>query len=97
MMLLQTKGYDSEEHHRFVREDIGGRSIIPLRWEGTPVSRMKGKYRKKLRKYFPKKRYHRRSLVETVNFVAYVSELVLGNVEGTVRYLDSPNLSTISC
>ncbi len=63
------KGYDSEEHHRFVREDIGGKSIIPLRWEGTPVSRTKGKYRKKLRKYFPKKRYHRRSLVETVNFV----------------------------
>ncbi len=63
------KGYDSEEHHRFVREDIGGISIIPLRWEGTPVSRTKGKYRKKLRKYFPKKRYHRRSLVETVNFV----------------------------
>jgi hypothetical protein len=34
-----------------------------------PVSRIKGKYRKKLRKYFPKKRYHRRSLAETVNFV----------------------------
>ncbi len=63
------KGYDSEEHHRFVREEKGGRSIIPLRWEGTPVSRTKGKYRKKLRKYFPKKRYHRRSIVETVNFV----------------------------
>ena len=63
------KGYDSEEHHRFVREDMGGKSIIPLRWEGTPVSRTKGKYRKKLRKYFPNKRYHRRSIVETVNFV----------------------------
>jgi hypothetical protein len=33
------------------------------------VSKTKGKYRKKLRKHFPKKRYHRRSLVETVNFV----------------------------
>lgn len=63
------KGYDSEEHHRFVREDIGAKSIIPLRWEGKPVNRTKGKYRKKLRKYFPEKRYHRRSLVETVNFV----------------------------
>lgn len=63
------KGYDSEEHHRFVREDIGAKSVIPLRWEGTPVSRTRGKYRKKLRKYFPKKRYHRRSIVETVNFV----------------------------
>jgi hypothetical protein len=63
------KGYDSEEHHRFVREDIGGKSIIPLRWEGTPASRTKGEYRKNLRWYFPKKRYHRRSLVETVNFV----------------------------
>ncbi|MGI0141313.1 MAG: IS5 family transposase [Candidatus Micrarchaeales archaeon] len=63
------KGYDSEEHHRFVREDIGGKSVIPLRWEGTPVSRTKGKYRKKLRKYFPKKRYHRRSIIETINSV----------------------------
>jgi hypothetical protein len=63
------KGYDSEENHRFVREDIGAKSVIPLKWEGTPVSRTKGKYRKKLRKYFPKKRYHRRSMNETVNFV----------------------------
>jgi hypothetical protein len=63
------KGYDSEENHRFVREDIGAKSVIPLKWEGTPVSRTKGKYRKKLRKYFPNKRYHRRSMNETVNFV----------------------------
>ena len=69
MHVVADKGYDSEENHRFVREDIGAKSIIPPKWEKVPISRTKGKYRKKLKKYFPKKRYHRRSINETVNFV----------------------------
>lgn len=67
--VVADKGYDSEENHRFVREDIGAKSIIPPKWENIPLSRTKGKYRKRLKKYFPKKRYHRRSMNETVNFV----------------------------
>ncbi|MCL4375447.1 hypothetical protein M1394_01435 [Candidatus Marsarchaeota archaeon] len=27
------KEYDSEEHRRFIREDICGKSIMPLRWK----------------------------------------------------------------
>ncbi|MEM3787003.1 MAG: transposase [Candidatus Micrarchaeaceae archaeon] len=56
------KGYDSEENHRFVREDIGSKSIISPKCENVMISITKGKYRKKLKKHFPKKRYHRRSI-----------------------------------
>lgn len=62
------KGFDWEENHRYAREEIGAKSIIPLRWK-LPVSKTKGKYRKKLRRYFPKKRYNRRVIVETINSV----------------------------
>jgi Transposase DDE domain len=63
------KGYDSEENHKFTREDVGAKSVIPPRWENVPLSRTKGKYRRMMKRRFPKKRYHRRSMNETVNFV----------------------------
>ncbi len=62
------RGFDSEENHRYAREEVKAKSIIPLRWK-VSVSKTKGKYRKKLRRYFPKKRYNRRVIVETVNSV----------------------------
>jgi hypothetical protein len=62
------KGFDSEENHRYAREEVGAKSIIPLRWD-VLVENTKGKYRKKLRRYFPKKRYNRRVIVETINSV----------------------------
>ena len=62
------KGFDAEENHRYAREEAGANSIIPLKW-GVSVSKTKGKYRKKLRRYFPKKRYNRRVIVETINSV----------------------------
>ena len=62
------KGYDSEENHRFVREEIGAESIIPARYDNS-VWRMRGYYRKKMRRNFPLKKYHQRSKVETINSV----------------------------
>ena len=62
------KGFDSEENHRFAHEEVGANSIIPLRWD-VSISKTKGKYRKRLRRHFPQKKYNRRPLVETVNSV----------------------------
>ncbi len=62
------KGYDSEENHRFTREEIGAESIIPARNDNS-VWRMRGYYRKKMRKNFPLEKYHQRSKVETINSV----------------------------
>ena len=62
------KGFDSESNHKYAREEAGAKSIIPLRYR-VSLDKTKGFYRKKLRRYFPKKRYHRRSIVETINSV----------------------------
>ena len=62
------KGFDSESNHKYAREEVGAKSIIPLRYS-TSLEKTKGVYRRKLRKYFPMKRYHRRSINETINSV----------------------------
>ncbi|MCL4379218.1 MAG: IS5 family transposase [Candidatus Marsarchaeota archaeon] len=61
------KGFDAEENHRFAHK-IGVDSIIPLRRD-VPVLKTKGRYGKRLRRYFPQERYNRRPIVETVNSV----------------------------
>lgn len=67
-ILTADKGYDSEENHRFTREEIGAESIIPARNDNS-VWRMRGHYRKKMRRNFPLEKYHQRSKVETINSV----------------------------
>lgn len=42
--------------------------MIPLRWE-VPLKKTTGKHRRKLRRYFPKKKYDGRVIVETINSV----------------------------
>jgi len=61
------KGFDSESNHKFAHK-IGADSVIPLRYR-TSLSKTKGYYRRKLWRNFPKERYNRRSIVETINSV----------------------------
>jgi len=61
------KGFDSEGNHKFAHK-IGADSVIPLRYR-TSLSKTKGYYRRKLWRNFPKERYNRRSIVETINSV----------------------------
>ena len=61
------KGFDSESNHKFAHK-IGAYSVIPLRYR-TSLSKTKGYYRRKLWCNFPKERYNRRSIVETINSV----------------------------
>jgi hypothetical protein len=67
------KGYDSEEIHVLIREEIKADSIIPLRVR----KRMKinGKYRKQLQIEFDKITYNRRNIVETIISVVIISVL----------------------
>jgi hypothetical protein len=68
--LVADAGYDSEPAHRWCREILGVRSIIPpvrtgrRRRDGKPQT-MRGRYRKQLRRRFPSKTYGQRWQIET--------------------------------
>jgi transposase len=69
--LLGDAGYESEGFHCLCRDKLGIRSIIPTTDRGRPRSDGKprpvgGKYRKLMRKRFPKKTYGQRWQIETV-------------------------------
>ena len=66
--LTADKGFDSVENHRFANEDLGANAIIALRYNTNRSSTL-GRYRKRLRGYFPYDLYHQRAKIETVNFV----------------------------
>lgn len=66
-ILTADAGYDSEESHRFAREECKIRTIIPNR-VGRPTTKLPtGKYRKIMTTRFNKKLYGQRWQVETVN------------------------------
>ena len=44
------KGYDSEDNHLLVREELHAFSVIPARYENVPIWRARGKYRKQMRR-----------------------------------------------
>ncbi|MFW6173661.1 MAG: transposase [Elusimicrobiota bacterium] len=61
------KAYDSEDNHEFAEKN-GFEHIAPLRSKTKQYHRIKGRHRKKLFRKFPKKRYHRRSIIENMFF-----------------------------
>lgn len=61
------KAYDSEELHEF-SEEQGFVNIVPLRKHTTKIWRTQGRHRKILRRNFPEKKYHRRSIIENMWF-----------------------------
>lgn len=67
--ILADAGYDSEEAHRFAREDYALRSIIPNRI-GRPTKKLPtGKYRRVMATRFDKDLYGQRWNIETVNSI----------------------------
>lgn len=63
--VIGDKGFDAQKNHTLVHE-YGALLITPLRNKDVPVWRTKGEDRKKLKRHFPKKKYHKRSKKETV-------------------------------
>jgi hypothetical protein len=60
------KGYDSEDNHLFVREDLHAFSIIPARNEHVPIWRTHGRYRKQMKCGYSKLLYNQRNKDETI-------------------------------
>ena len=63
--VIGDKAFDAQKNHDLVHEH-GALLITPLRNEDVPVWRTSGADRKKLKRYFPKRKYHQRSKKETV-------------------------------
>jgi len=59
---VMDKGYDSEDIHRFIRDNLHANSIIPIRsWNNEIIS---GKYRREMARQFDTPIYPRRQIVE---------------------------------
>lgn len=70
--VLADKGYDSEHIHETIRARLGADAVIPVRkygnaFKGRIPKAPRGKNRKVMFHDFPKEKYNRRCLVETVN------------------------------
>jgi hypothetical protein len=62
--LLADADYDSEPTHRWLREEPGIESIIPA--TGCRPGRARTPYRRRMQRYFPRRKYGRRWIAETV-------------------------------
>ena len=63
------RGYATEKVHEFIREVMNALSIIPARNEKVAIHITSGRYRKKMKRGYSKKKYPQRSKNETVNSV----------------------------
>jgi len=64
-LVIGDKAFEAQKNHELVHEH-GALLITPLKNGDVPVWRTGGEDRKKLKRHFPKKKYHRRSKKETV-------------------------------
>ena len=65
-VVVADKGYDSEDNHVLVREKLNGFSVIPSRYEHVPVWKTRGRYRKEMKRGYPKILYNQRNKEETI-------------------------------
>lgn len=63
-VVLADAEFDSERNHRFIREQLGARSVIPAK-KGHRSWRVHG-YRALMRRRFPRKLYRQRALIESI-------------------------------
>lgn len=61
------KAYDCEDNHEFAEQE-GFEHIAPIRDFKKRGYKIHGRHRRKLAKRFPKKKYHRRSIIENMFF-----------------------------
>lgn len=63
--VIGDKGFDAQKNHEVVHQH-GALLITPIRNQDVPIWRTKGADRKKLKRNFPTRTYHKRSKKETV-------------------------------
>jgi hypothetical protein len=64
-VVIGDKAFDAQKNHDVVHKH-GALLITPLRNKDVPVWKTSGADRKKLKRHFPKRKYHKRSKKETV-------------------------------
>ena len=65
-VVVADKAYDSEDNHVLVIEKLHGLSIMPARYEGVPVWKTHGRYRKGMKRGYNKILYNQRNKDETI-------------------------------
>ena len=65
-VVVADKAYDSEDNHVLVIEKLHGLSIMPARYEGVPVWKTHGRYRKEMKRGYNKILYNQRNKDETI-------------------------------
>lgn len=68
-IIVADKGFDSEDNHRYARDELGAHSIIPARSYNSPEYTTRGRYRREMRAGYSKADYHQRCKMETINSV----------------------------
>jgi len=63
-LYVMDKGYDSEEIHELIRDQLNSCSLIPVR--NRKRKRISGYYRRRIAQSFDDEKYHQRNKVETV-------------------------------
>ncbi len=85
------KGYDSEDNHLLVREDLHAFSIIPARYEHVPMWRTHGKYRKQMKRGYSKLLYNQRNKDETI--ISVIKRLFGENLMSRLTRMQNRELS----
>ena len=60
------KGYDSNNNHRFVIQDLDAKSLIAVKDCGSKRRNWRKDWRRYAKKHFDERKYHQRSKVETI-------------------------------
>lgn len=76
--------FDAEERFHDKVLELGGKGVAPLRHKDIPIHRTNGSRRKQLRRKWPGRSYHRRTLTETANSMLKrgMGETLRGNTVG---------------
>ena len=85
------KGYDSEDNHLLVREDLHAFSIIPARYEHVPMWRTHGKYRKQMKRGYSKLLCNQRNKDETI--ISVIKRLFGENLMSRLTRMQNRELS----
>jgi hypothetical protein len=65
-VVTDDKGYDSEDNHILVREELHVFSVIPARYEHVPIWKTHGRCRKQMKRGCSKLLYNQRNKDETI-------------------------------
>jgi hypothetical protein len=60
------KGYDSEDNHVLVREELDVLSVIPARYEHVPIRKTHGRYRKQMKRGYSQLLYNQHNKDEII-------------------------------